>query len=177
MDTERIGRRNGQAGNCGEYLTSACWTIAGGSDTQATPVGLLVESPPDPAFDDKVSDICQTYLNASERANLGERTLSLDEMSGIQALERKAKNLPMRPGRRERQEFEYIRHGTQTLIASFDVASGQVVHATVGNTRTEADYLAHIQQTLATAPDASKWHLVMDCLNILRIIGAVCRSS
>jgi len=87
-------------------------------------------------------------------------------MTGIQALERKAKDLPMRPGKRERQEFEYIRHGTQTLIASFDVASGQVIHPTVGETRTEADYLTHIQQTLATAADASKWHLVMDCLNI-----------
>lgn len=87
-------------------------------------------------------------------------------MTGIQALERKAKDLPMRPGKRERQEFEYIRHGTQTLIASFDVASGQVIHSTVGETRTEADYLTHIQQTLATATDASKWHLVMDCLNI-----------
>ena len=46
----------------------------------------------------------------------------------------------MRPGKRERQEFEYIRHGTQTLIPSFDVASGQVIQATVGDTRTEADY-------------------------------------
>jgi transposase len=86
-------------------------------------------------------------------------------MTGIQAKERKAKDLPMRPRKIERQEFEYIRHGTQTLIASFDVAKGQVIYATVGNTRTEADYLAHIQQTLATDPDAAKWHLVMDCLN------------
>lgn len=47
-----------------------------------------------------------------------------------------------------------------------DVASGQVIYSTVGESRTETDYLAHIQQTLATAPDAPKWHLVMDCLNI-----------
>lgn len=86
-------------------------------------------------------------------------------MTGIQALERKAKDLPMRPGKPQRREFEYIRHGTQTLIASFDIASGQIPVATVGNTRTETDYLAHIQHTLATAPDATKWHLVMDCLN------------
>ena len=86
-------------------------------------------------------------------------------MTGIQAKERKAKDLPMRPRKIERQEFEYIRHGTQTLIASFDVAKGQVIYATVGETRTEADYLAHIQQTLATDPDAAKWHLIMDCLN------------
>lgn len=117
-------------------------------------------------FDNKVNDICETYLNAKERAQVGERTLSIDEMTGIQALERKKKELPMRPGKPERREFEYIRHGTQTLIASFDVASGQVIHSTVGETRTETDYLAHIHSSLATAPNAPKWHLVMDCLNI-----------
>jgi DDE superfamily endonuclease len=100
-----------------------------------------------------------------ERAQVGERTISLDEMTGIQALERKAPDLPMRPGKIKRREFEYIRHGTQTLIASFDVAKGQVIGASVGDTRTEADYLAHVQQTIATDPDAVKWHLVMDCLN------------
>lgn len=87
-------------------------------------------------------------------------------MTGIQALERKAPDLPLRPGKTRRREFEYIRHGTQTLIASFDVASGAVIHATVGETRTEGDYLAHVQQTLASDPAALKWHLVMDCLNI-----------
>ncbi|NBD17962.1 MAG: IS630 family transposase [Cyanobacteria bacterium] len=101
-----------------------------------------------------------------ERANEGERTVSLDEMTGIQALERKAKTQAMRPGKRERQEFEYIRHGTQTLIASFDVAQGRIVEATVGDRRTETDYLSHVQQLIATDPKAVKWHLVMDCLNI-----------
>jgi transposase len=87
-------------------------------------------------------------------------------MTGIQALERKAPDQPMRPGKIQRREFEYIRHGTQTLIASFDVASGRVIHPSVGNTRTEADYLTHVQHTLATDPEATKWHLLMDCLNI-----------
>jgi len=87
-------------------------------------------------------------------------------MTGIQALERKATTKPMRPGKRERREFEYIRHGTQTLIASFDVAQGRVVEATVGERRTETDYLNHVQHLLATDPKALKWHLVMDCLNI-----------
>lgn len=112
-----------------------------------------------------MSDICETYLSATERASLGERTICLDEMTGIQALERKAPDLPMRPGKIQRREFEYIRHGTQTLIASFDVASGRVMDATVGDTRTEADYLSHVQHTLATDPEATKWHLIMDCLN------------
>jgi putative transposase len=86
-------------------------------------------------------------------------------MTGIQALERKAKDLPMRPGKVQRREFEYIRHGTQTLIASFDVVSGGVIYPSVGDTRTEQDYLTHIQETIATDPKAPKWHLVMDCLN------------
>lgn len=86
-------------------------------------------------------------------------------MTGIQALERAAPDLPMRPGKPQRREFEYSRHGTQPLIASFDVASGQIIAASVGDTRTEADDLAHLQATLATAPKATNWHLVMDCLN------------
>ena len=97
---------------------------------------------------------------------MGERTVSVDEMTAIQATERKSVTQAMRPGKRERREFEYIRHGTQTLIASFDVAQGRVVEATVGDRRTEADYLKHIQQLIATDPKALKWHLVMDCLNI-----------
>ena len=77
-----------------------------------------------------------------EQALQGERTISIDEMTGIQAIERKSPDLSMRPGKRERREFEYIRHGTQTLIASFDVAQGRIVEATVGDTRTELDYHA-----------------------------------
>jgi putative transposase len=90
----------------------------------------------------------------------------MDEMTGIQALERKVADQPMRPGKRERREFEYIRHGTQTLIASFDVAAGQIAKASVRDTRTEADYLGHVQLLIASDPNAVKWHLVMDCLNI-----------
>jgi putative transposase len=86
-------------------------------------------------------------------------------MTGIQALERKFTDQSIRPGKRERREFEYIRHGTQTLIASFDVATGQVAQGTIGDSRTESDYLAHVRQLIATDPTAIKWHLVMDCLN------------
>ncbi len=113
-----------------------------------------------------MKDICGVYLSAIERAASGERTVSIDEMTGIQAKERAFPDQLMRPGKRERQEFEYIRHGTQTLIASFDVASGQIVQANVGDTRTETDYLHHVQQLVATDPHTQQWHLVMDCLNI-----------
>jgi hypothetical protein len=125
----------------------------------------LAQSPPDPKFEEKVTDICNTYQLAQERALESEHTISIDEMTGVQALERAGEDLPMRPGKVQRREFEYIRHGTQTLIASFDVASGRVTQATVGDTRTEVDYLKHIQDTLQKAPNALKWHLVMDCLN------------
>nr|WP_317133866.1 transposase [Leptolyngbya sp. PCC 6406] len=121
--------------------------------------------PPDPNFEDKVKDICQVYEQAATRAEHGELTFSLDEMTGIQALERTMPDIAMKPGRCTRIEFEYIRHGTQTLIASFNVATGQVDQATVGDTRTEQDLESHLRALLAQVPDASKIHLVMDCLN------------
>lgn len=105
------------------------------------------------------------YTQAAELLEVGERTLSVDEMTGIQALERKHPTLPMGPGRVERREFEYVRHGTQTLTANWDVAQGQVVAPTVSETRTEAEFVAHIEQTVATDPEASRWHFVADNLN------------
>jgi transposase len=86
-------------------------------------------------------------------------------MTGIQALERKAPDLPLRPGLVQKREFEYIRHGTQTLIANFDVVTGKVINPTCGDTRTETDFAAHIRTMVENNPDASKWHLITDCLN------------
>ena len=74
-------------------------------------------------------------------------------------------NLDMKPGRCEKVEFEYIRHGTQTLIASLNVATGQIDQASVGDTRTEVDLDAHLRALLGPAPTAPKIHLTMDCLN------------
>lgn len=74
-------------------------------------------------------------------------------------------NLEMKPGRCEKVEFEYIRHGTQTLIASLNVATGQIDQASVGDTRTEADLDTHLRTLLGPVPTAPKIHLVMDCLN------------
>lgn len=90
--------------------------------------------------------------------------ISTDEKTGIQALERKHPNLPMKPGLVERREFEYLRHGTQTLIANFEVATGKLLSPSVGATRTEEDFATHIEQTIATDPDAS-WLFIVDQLN------------
>ena len=121
--------------------------------------------PPDPQFPQKVKDICQVYESAGERAERGEMTFSLDEMTGIQALERKMPDLQMKSGRCVKVEFEYVRHGTQSFIATLDVAKGQIARATVADTRTEKDLEAHLNGLIEAYPDACKYHLVMDCLN------------
>ena len=98
-------------------------------------------------------------------ATNGERVVSTDELTGVQALERKHPSLPMMPGRVERIEFEYVRHGTRSFIVSRDVVTGQVVEPHAGPTRTEADFLAHVQQVVASDPKATRWHFVADNLN------------
>ena len=106
------------------------------------------------------------YRAARERAARGERTLSTDEMTGVQALERAAPTLRARPGTDERREYEYIRHGTLSFMVNFDVATGQVVAPSCGPTRTEEDFAAHIRQTVQSDLTATGWHIVTDNLNI-----------
>ena len=102
-------------------------------------------------------------------------------MTGIQATERAAPTRPMRPGHVERREFEYVRHGTQALIASFEVATGAVLPPSVGPTRTEADFAAHVAQVLATDPaPRAEWVFVTDQLDIhksetlVRLVARAC---
>jgi hypothetical protein len=123
-------------------------------------------------FRQQAEAVCVTYAQAIDGAQRGHHTVSLDEMTGIQALERTAPTKPACPGLIERREFEYIRHGTQTLIANFDVSSGQVIGPSLGNSRTEADFVAHIAQTVATDP-AAQWTFVLDQLNIHQSEGLV----
>ena len=108
---------------------------------------------------------CQVYEQAKARAKRGERSVSTDELTGVQALERKHPGLPLAPGKVERREFEYIRHGTRTFILSRDVVSGEIVAPHAGPTRTEADFLAHLQAVVATDLRALRWHMVCDQLN------------
>ena len=86
-------------------------------------------------------------------------------MTGIQALERIAPGLPMAPGKVERREFEYRRHGTQTLIAAFDVATGKV-EGVIGNRRTEKDFARFLRRLLCTGALNTRWDIVCDNLNI-----------
>jgi putative transposase len=86
-------------------------------------------------------------------------------MTGIQALERLFASHRMKPKQIEKIEFEYIRHGTQTLIANWHIAKGQVLTPSIGATRTEEDFVQHISQTVDTEPDAG-WIFIVDQLNI-----------
>jgi transposase len=113
-----------------------------------------------------MADLTTLYAQAPALVEAGERVLSTDEMTGIQALERKHPTIPLRPGQEERREFEYIRRGTLTLIANFDVAQGTVVTPSLGPTRTEEDFVAHIARTVASHPEVTRWHFVADNLNI-----------
>ncbi len=107
------------------------------------------------------------------------RTISVDEMTGIQALERLAPSLPMRPGLIERREFEYRRHGTQTLIAAFDVATGKL-QGVVGESRTEEDFVAFLDTILGTGEPDQQWRIVCDNLNthlsegVVRLVARHC---
>jgi transposase len=115
--------------------------------------------------DERIADVCATYQEARTRASVGERVISTDEMTGVQALERAAPGLPLRPGKVERREFEYIRHGTLSFMINFDVVTGQVICPSLGPTRTEADFLANIRGAVQSDPSATQWHFVSDNLN------------
>jgi transposase len=105
--------------------------------------------------------------------------VSTDEKTGIQANERAHPTRPLQPGLVERVEFEYIRHGTQTLIANFEVATGQVIAPSVGPTRTEEDFVGHIERTMALDP-AAAWIFILDRLNthqsesLVRLVAKQC---
>lgn len=117
-------------------------------------------------FKRQVEQVCRTYQEAPARnAECGTRTVCCDEMTGLQALERAAPDKDMQPGQIARQEFEYARQGTTTLIGNWDVVAGQTFAETIGPTRTEPDFVAHVEQTVATDPDVT-WIFVVDCLNV-----------
>lgn len=100
-------------------------------------------------------------------------------MTGIQALERIAQTKPVRPGLVERREFEYERHGTLSLIANFEIATGQVLAPSLGPTRTEVDFVRHIAQTIALDPEGN-WVFIVDQLNthqsegLVRLVAHTC---
>lgn len=124
-----------------------------------------VENPE--TFAEKVNEICTIYHNAVPASGQGAHTISVDEMTGIQALEHKYPDKPAMPGKAARMEFEYIRHGTTSLIGFFDVATGRMEAPYLNKTRTEDDFVEAVRKLVETDPKAS-WTFVCDGLNIHR---------
>ena len=117
-------------------------------------------------FEAQVKAVCDTYLAAAEQERVHQtRTICVDEMTGLQALERIAPSKSMIAGKCQLIEFEYTRHGTLCLIANLVVTTGELLRPTIGPTRTEADFASHIEQTVATDAEGS-WVFVVDNLNI-----------
>jgi hypothetical protein len=130
------------------------------------------EKDPQP-FQQKVEAVCACYQEAPRLyAEAHTHTVCTDGMTGLQALERVAATRALKPGRVECREFEYKRHGTTTLIGNFHVVTGQLLAPSLGATRTEADFVGHVAQTVATDPSAS-WVFVVDNRNIHASAGLV----
>lgn len=108
--------------------------------------------------------ICRLRRDGKQLQAQGVHMVSVDEKPGIQAIERDGRTLPMQPGTCERREFNYIRHGTQVLTANLHLGTGRQICLTVADTRTEADFVAHIDRMIRTDPDAP-WIILCDQLN------------
>ena len=111
----------------------------------------------DPLFVEKVRDIVGLYLDPPERALV----LCVDEKSQIQALDRSRPLFPMRPGQVERRTHDYMRHGTTTLFAALDIATGKVIGQCFPRHRSR-EFLKFLRTLETRVPDDLDVHLVMD---------------
>jgi len=125
----------------------------------------LNANPDDPEeFRRQSAAVCELYERAEQLAEQGIHVVGTDEKTGIQALERLYPDIPMGPGRVQGREFEYVRHGTLCLIANLEIWCGHVIAPSVGPSRAEADFAAHVEQTVGTDPLAG-WVFVVDNLD------------
>jgi len=115
---------------------------------------------PDPNFEAKLLDVVGLYLNPPENALV----LCVDEKTGIQALDRTQPLLPLSAKKPRSWTNEYVRHGTQTLLAALEIASGQVV-AQVKQRRTSVNFLRFLKDVIAAFPER-ELHMILDNLNI-----------
>jgi hypothetical protein len=115
-------------------------------------------------FEQRVVKICQTYHSAADNEAKGIHTVSVDEKTGIQALEREAPTIPMSPGKPERREYNYERHGTINCFGNKNVATGKIIAPMFKETRTAEDFVENIDNVIATDPEAG-WIFVCDNLN------------
>lgn len=118
----------------------------------------------DPDFAAVARHICHLYLGAPEGYERGRVVLCADEKAAVQVLGRTHPTRPARPGKPERREFEYVRHGTRSLMTTLNVATGEVAWD-VGQTRNSADWARHLEHAVRAFPDMRGYDWVVDNLN------------
>lgn len=116
-------------------------------------------------FVDRVKLICSQLISSVSKKNPNCHVLSLDEKSGIQALERYEERGPKSRGFKKRKEYEYVRHGTSTLIAAVNVEDGKVIKHHQGQTRDENDYCEFVKELVAGLPELDQVVILADQLN------------
>ena len=132
---------------------------------------------PDERKKERIAEICEVYEKAP--TDNQEISFSIDEATGIQALERIAPDLPLGEGKPRAREFEYERHGTQTLIAGINIATGKV-QGVCGETRTEEDFANFTRHMIESNPGYKVYHFVVDQLNthksesLVRFVAEFC---
>ena len=158
--------------------TESHWTHRGLAQHLAEPVGISASQigrilasldvkphrvrgwlnrPADPAFHTKAQAVCALYLHPPADAVL----FSVDEKTAMQARSRKRATRPVRPGRVERREFEYVRHGTVSLMAALNVTTG-TVHPKIIERNDSATFIEFLTELAATVDPAKKIHLILD---------------
>jgi transposase len=115
---------------------------------------------PDPAFEQKAADVIGLYLDPPEHAVV----LCVDEKTAIQALDRLDPVLPLSPGRAERHGFEYYRHGTLSLYAALEVASGEVRGMPAAR-HTSVDFVHFMDEVVRQYPRTQALHVILDNLS------------
>ncbi len=120
----------------------------------------------------KIETICGIYLQAAELAECGTQVYSTDEMTGIHALEHKSPDKPVRPGIPALHEFEYIRHGTISLITFLRIADGRIQSPYLNSTRNEEDFCNAVRQLIAENADKN-YVIICDGLNTNKSEGLV----
>ena len=114
----------------------------------------------DPDFEAKAADIIGLYLNPPQHAAV----FCVDEKTAIQALDRLDPVLPLSPGRAERHGFEYYRHGTLSLYAALDTATGRV-HGKTAARHTSRDFVGFLKEVVAQCPPDRQIHIILDNLS------------
>lgn len=146
-------RRMAQHAGLSQTAVSRIWRAFGLAPHRVATFKLST----DPLFIDKVRDIVGLYLNPPDRALV----LCVDEKPQIQATERTAPVLPMRPGQCERRSHDYVRHGTTDLFAALDVTAGTVIGSCKGRHRA-VEFRAFLDQVDAVVPRELDVHVILD---------------